>query len=65
MHHICWGTDGIIVNMSKQKSDQSGDHITPKNIYANPFNPYICPLLAPALHVLSGRFLDNNNGKYK
>jgi hypothetical protein len=49
--------------MSKHKADQTGEKITPKHIYANPWNPEICPILALSLHVFSTSFRPDNDDK--
>lgn len=51
----------MIVDMSKQKGDQTGERITPKHIYSNPFIPAICPILALALHVLGSVYYTQSN----
>lgn len=64
-HHFSWDNDCLVVDMSKQKGDQTGDKITPKHVYANPYNPEICIILALALHVFSISFRIDNDDKSK
>ena len=51
--HLSWHNDALVIDMSKQKSDQAGERITPKHVYANPYFPAACPILAIGLHVFS------------
>jgi hypothetical protein len=55
-HHLSWETDALVIDMSKHKADQTGERITPKHVYANPYQPAVCPILALALHVFSNAF---------
>jgi hypothetical protein len=64
-HHFTWDNDALVIDMSKQKGDQAGDHILPKHIYANPYNPELCPILALALHVFSTSFREDNEDRSK
>lgn len=43
----------MVVDMSRHKADQTGEKTTPKHIYANPYQPAICPILAMGLHFFS------------
>lgn len=36
------GIDSIIVTFNSTKTDQTGDKVSPKNCYANPFNFHLC-----------------------
>jgi hypothetical protein len=49
-YHFNWENDCLVIDMSRMKNDQAGEKVTPKHIYANPFNPSLCPILALALH---------------
>jgi hypothetical protein len=49
--------------MSKHKGDQTGENIPPKHVFANPYNPAICPILALALHVFAITFRPDNDSK--
>jgi hypothetical protein len=62
-HHFNWENDCLVIDMSKQKGDQSGEKITPKHLYANPYNPEVCVILALALHVFSISFRSENEDK--
>lgn len=62
-HHLCWIGDALVVDMSKQKADQTGEKITPKHLYANPFRPEMCPILALALQIFSTSFRPDNENK--
>ena len=61
-HHLSWQNDCLVVDMSVHKGDQTGEKITPKHVYANPFQPEICPILALALHIFSTSLrMDNDD----
>jgi hypothetical protein len=62
-HHFNWENDSLVVDMSKHKADQTGEKITPKHVFANPWNPEICPILALALHVFAVSFRPDNDAK--
>jgi len=64
-HHFTWENDCMVIDMSRHKADQTGENITPKHVYANPYNPLICPILALALHVFSTSFRPENDDKNK
>ncbi len=49
-HAISWEADCLIVDMSKHKGAQSGERISAKHIFANPFEPAVCPILSLAIH---------------
>jgi hypothetical protein len=53
----------MVIDMSRQKADQTGEKITPKHVYANPFNPTVCPILSIALHLFSISFRPENEYK--
>ena len=38
--------DSIVIQYDKNKTDQKGESTSPKNCYANPFDPYICMFLS-------------------
>ena len=45
--HIQWDEDAIAVYLVHQKNDQHGEQRDlPRHVYANPFQPEICPILA-------------------
>ncbi len=43
----------MTILLPKTKSDQEGNNIFKRHIYANPKNPAICPVLGLALHIFS------------
>ena len=49
--HLHWSNDAMVVDYALHKSDQAGDHITPKHVFANVFEPCMCPILALAMHI--------------
>ena len=75
VNHIGWEDDSFLCNLAKSKHDQEGEGAkTPWHIYANPANPFICPVLAMALYIFShpsiltntsSSFLFTGNNQYK
>lgn len=58
--HTRWDNDHLIVVIPKHKGDRSGKKLpTGKNVYANPIDPEICPLLVLGIILLSRQ----SNGK--
>ena len=52
--HIGWEYDSFLCNLAKCKHDQEGKGATtPWHIYANPTNPFVCPILALGLYLFS------------
>jgi hypothetical protein len=49
LHNLKLGTDSLIVTYDDSKTDNTGERVHPKNIYANPYNPFISPFLALAV----------------
>ena len=50
---LCWKGDALNVRLTKSKTDQTGETLRDGyHLYANPFMPEICPILALALHLL-------------
>jgi hypothetical protein len=45
-HNISKGVDSIVIKYDDSKADNAGEKVSPKNIFANPFNPYICSFLS-------------------
>jgi len=62
-HHFTWDNDCIVIDMSLQKGDQTGESIEPKHLFANPYEPSICVVLALALHMFSVAFRPDNDDK--
>ena len=46
LSNFVMGTDSIIVQFKSTKMDSVGEKTSPKNIYANPFDFWICPFTA-------------------
>jgi hypothetical protein len=52
LQHMDWGGDCIKIKIAKHKGDQTGEGIgNEKHIYANPYNPAICPILSLAVFI--------------
>ena len=62
-HHCKWVNDSLVIDMSVQKGDQTGENIKPKHVYANPYNPELCPILALALHTFAVSCRPGENDK--
>jgi hypothetical protein len=45
LHNFRAGEDSIICKYDKSKTDQAGERVSGKNIYANPLDPTVCPQL--------------------
>lgn len=54
LDHISWESDALLISTPKHKGDQEGNNCYPKHVYANPDNPFICPVLSMAIHFFSG-----------
>ena len=50
---IGWSGDHVTISYERSKTDQEGINQIPRAIFANPFNPSICPILALGLKVCS------------
>ena len=48
--------DAITILFSVTKTNQSGDNIHPRHVYANPLKPEICPVLALGVYLLTTNF---------
>lgn len=52
--HISFRNDSLVFEFAKSKSNQDGEeHLGPWHIYANPFKPHICPVLALARYLFT------------
>lgn len=54
--HLAWVGDSLTVVYAKSKCDQEGANKYVIHVYANPINPFICPILALAIHVFTMGF---------
>ena len=52
------GADSVVIEYDKNKKDQAGENTSPKNCYANPYEPLHCMFLA------LGCYLCINDEKY-
>ena len=49
--HMEWSGDALCVYFAHMKNDQSGDRPRdPRHVYANPFSPPVCPILALGIY---------------
>lgn len=51
--HFGWFNDAMGVVFPKHKGDQGGDGAEPKHIFANPYDPVVCPLLSLAIFLFT------------
>ncbi|KAF0735241.1 hypothetical protein Ae201684P_002820 [Aphanomyces euteiches] len=49
LQHIDWQDDALIIEEQGHKGDQSGADKYGKHVYANPYQPHICPILSLAV----------------
>jgi hypothetical protein len=61
LQHISWQDDAMIITTPKHKGDQEGEKSIPRHVYANPLDPYICPILALAVLTFSKSFYHDPN----
>lgn len=50
--NIGWVDDCLTIKYDTSKTNQTGETIFPRHIYANPFEPCICPILALGIKLL-------------
>ena len=60
---IWWQDDAMVVKVPTQKCDQNGKLSYWKRVYANPLKPWMCPVLALAVHVFSITPADSFNNR--
>lgn len=65
MNHMKWDNDALVIDMTRHKADQAGDRVTPKHVFANPYNPAMCPILALAIHMFSFSFKPTGDDQTK
>lgn len=52
-NNITWIGDALVINkLPRHKGDQEGSHVYPKNVFANPLDPLICPVLHDIIYVM-------------
>ena len=44
--HMLWVGDALQITIPLHKGDQEGNNSYPRNLYANPLDPTICPILS-------------------
>ena len=63
--HIGWEDDSLVSCIAKAKHDQEGEGAkTPWHIYANPSNPFVCPVLALGLYLFTHPDLLTNQSSF-
>ena len=58
-HNITPGSDSVKITYDDSKADKKGKHVTPKNIYANPFDPRV------SWHVVIGCWLSTRQETFR
>ncbi|KAF0702664.1 hypothetical protein AaE_015793 [Aphanomyces astaci] len=61
LNHIVWEGDCLVIRFGRLKNDQEGKHCAPRHVYANPLQPYVCPILSLAILVFT-RGVRQENG---
>jgi hypothetical protein len=61
LHHFEWQDDCLLVTLPKHKGDQEGTTVLPKHVYANPQNPWTCPILSLAIYTFSTNLFHREN----
>ena len=56
-----WDGDSLTILYEKGKTNQEGENRVPRHIYANPYDPAICPILALGLKVCSEESSNSEN----
>ena len=52
-HHLAWNQDSLQIYFAHMKNDQTGERPRdPRHVYANPYNPAICPILTLITYLL-------------
>jgi hypothetical protein len=66
LQHLSWQGDCLVILVPKTKTDQSASSIHPRHVYANPYEPEICPILSLAVFVFSHpfRYARNKNSLF-
>jgi hypothetical protein len=58
---MSWEGDSLIVKICSHKSDQIGERTIPLHLYANPYKPWVCPILALGIFLYGIHFRDSND----
>jgi hypothetical protein len=56
-----WEGDSLIVYIVGHRAGQTGEHVIPIHIYANPSKPWVCPLTALGLYLFGIHFRPDNS----
>ena len=64
IHNFARGMDALRITYDDSKADGAGDRVSPKNVYANPLNPSICPMTALGIWMMlrNETFIANRDG---
>jgi hypothetical protein len=62
-HNFSKGVDSILIKYDDSKADNAGEKVSPKNLFANPFNPIICPFTALGCYLCVNRETFSVNDK--
>jgi hypothetical protein len=59
-NNITWSNDALVVTFQLTKSDQEGDVVSEKHVFANPLDPLVCPILHLGMKIICTPKLDKN-----
>ena len=51
--NVGWDGDCMTLQYETSKSNQTGENVVPRHIFANPYQPSICPILAMGIKLLT------------
>lgn len=57
--HLGWKDDALTILFCVTKTDQTGDRMFDRHVYANPLQPAICPILSLGLFLMIYEFSEN------
>ena len=63
LQHIDWAEDALIIEEQGHKGDQTGAEKFGKHVYANPYEPAKCPILALAILLLCNS--ERHDGRFQ
>lgn len=51
--NVGWDGDCLTLMYETSKTNQTGEHVVPRHLYANPYEPHLCPVLAMGIKLLT------------
>jgi integrase len=58
--NITWDNDALVITFAKTKTDQEGDNVSTKRVFANPDDPLVCPILHLGVKLICSHKLDKD-----